>query len=155
GYNNVDFKGLRFIAVEDVDTFHQYSGGWGDRFDAVKVVKGPNYVEGDTARLYSKPYYGGVSVTLPPGNYSDLGKTDTSIKNAVESIQMGPTEEVEIQRWKVLRDRAQELRQCQDELKKKRQQADHLDERIRKCREEQKRLRGDSPPLAPMPRTVM
>ncbi|MGH7870439.1 MAG: hypothetical protein ACREP9_23045 [Candidatus Dormibacteraceae bacterium] len=156
GYNIADFKSWRFITVEDVDIFGHYSGEWGDRFDSVKVVKGPNYAEGDTARLYSEPYYSGASVDLPPGNYPDLAGTKTpSIKNAMNSIRMGPSETEEIKRWQVLRDRAEQLRQCQEGLRKKKQQADHLDEQIRQRKEEQRRLKGDSPPLTPVPRTAM
>lgn len=156
GYGSDNFKGWRFITVEDVDTFGHYSGGWGDRLDSVKVAKGPNYVEGDTVRLYSESYFSGASVDLPPGNYPDLGTTNTpSMKNAVNSIRIGPTEDEEIRRWQLLRDRAEQLRQCQEELRKKKQNADYLDERIRQCKEEKRRLKGDSPPLEIKPRVAM
>lgn len=91
GYHATDFKGWRFIAVEDIENFGEYSGGWWRPFASVRVAKGPSYRQGDTVSLYRKPQYGGASVELPPGNYADLGRTDTpSIKDALKSIRFRP-----------------------------------------------------------------
>lgn len=147
GYEHENFKGVRSIAVEDVGRFESYYHT-GYRFKSVKVAKGPDYVEGDTVRLFSDSYYTGASAELGPGNYGDLAAVDPpSIKGAVNSIRIGPTDEARIERSQTLQARRKELRECQEKVRKAKKDLTSLDNEIKECRERLTKITGTSATL--------
>jgi hypothetical protein len=87
-FTDAGFRGLRTTVVEDVDDLGSYFGGeFNDATSSVRVRVGPSFKPGKAAILFRDAGELGGAITLPPGNYPDIGVSN-GFNDVVSSVKV-------------------------------------------------------------------
>ena len=70
-YEHPNYEGRKFIVVENIGNLHTYAA-LGDKISSVKVMQGPNFVEGKKVKLCRDIGGSGGCIELAPGNYPNI-----------------------------------------------------------------------------------
>jgi Beta/Gamma crystallin len=87
-FEHANFTGRRAVIVENVSNVIAYLGSdWNDIVSSARVTAGPNFTAGNAALLFRDANYLGGSISLPPGNYPNIGASH-AFNDVVSSVQV-------------------------------------------------------------------
>lgn len=85
-FEHVNFVGRKLLVVEDISNIHSYAN-FGDQISSVRVHRGPDFANGDKAKLYRHVRFQGGQIDLDPGSYPNLHQSH-GFGDVVSSIRV-------------------------------------------------------------------